>query len=220
MKTENTTRILPVLLVFALAFAFVVAPALAAAENETSTSLGADVDKELQEYDSTTIAQEQSQLSGIIQNMTTDVDQLAKENGLTETEKSEFKNAAKSLGEKQYVRNVQFKMKLAVAGVQSETIIAYLKNLSINTSDLESIVQKLQDIRTAVNIENLTGNEFSKKLSDAKDLAKQFRDTVRAELNATQLNELREKIKTADNDETRNLTQKENKVRTLYNEKE
>lgn len=114
----------------------------------------------------------------------------------TETEK-EIKIMNNTIGSE--IRFLQLQKAIIKNILKGEMAVDVLKGLEYNTSSLELILSEMHALLEDVKEVNTSSNEsiilFVEYKHDAKNLTKQFRDTVKELLNEEKLNEIRERIR-------------------------
>lgn len=88
--------------------------------------------------------------------------------------------------------------------------VEVLKGLDVNTTALEEILDQMKQLLEDVKEANTSSNEsvfiFVELKSEAKNLTKQFRDTIKELLSDEELNELRQRIREMVSEQVQNLS--------------
>ncbi|MFH1630889.1 MAG: hypothetical protein ABIA21_01545, partial [Candidatus Aenigmatarchaeota archaeon] len=181
-------KLLPVLI--AVLLVFVLVPTMA----DSETTLGTDIDNELQAYQNADMQQEQTQVATMTQSTITNIDRLAEKYKLSVQERIQYKKMSSNLEEKQYVSNYQLKLKLAIANEQGQQIIEFVKEKGKTASELETIKQKIQELKNTINVEDINTAAFSSKLNEIRNLTTQFKEMVQNQLTVEERNEIRNRV--------------------------
>ncbi|MFH1630925.1 MAG: hypothetical protein ABIA21_01745, partial [Candidatus Aenigmatarchaeota archaeon] len=70
-----------------------------------------------------------------------------------------------------------------------------------------------------INVEDINTAAFSSKLNEIRNLTTQFKEMVQNQLTVEERNEIRNRVKNATNNEIKEMTQSENRIRKMHNEK-
>ena len=124
-----------------------------------------------------------------------------------ETEK-EIEIMNNSLGAE--IRLLQLQKALLKNILKGLVAVEVLKGLEFNTTSLEDILAQMKTLLEEVKVANISSNEsvqiFVELKSQAKNLTKQFKETIREMLDDATLNEIRERIREMVNEQVQNLS--------------
>lgn len=119
------------------------------------------------------------------------------------------------------IRLLQLEKAITKNIIKGEEVVSVLDNLEINTTGLEAIIAELELLKEEVQSvdPNLTDvvQIFVDLKSDAVELTKDFRDTLKELINETTLEQLRERLREMVCEQVHNLSKKiQNRIR-LFN---
>lgn len=108
------------------------------------------------------------------------------------------------------IRLLQLEKAILINILKGNTIIQVLKELEVNTTELEEIIAELQDVLEKVKAADPTANEsvqiFVQLKNESRILTKQFRDTVRLLLDEDTINMIKEQLRKMDTDTIQEYT--------------
>lgn len=149
-------------------------------------------------------------------------DEIEEELELDEEEQEEIDEAESTIGLRQYVLNRQLKARIHVAVVHGGIIIKHLGNSS-DTSELQEILDELEEIGEAKDPKTMTKDEFGDIVEDVKELVQNFKEEAWELVPEDERPALRKRIQkfqAKQDKKIESILKKAWKARELYNRKQ
>jgi hypothetical protein len=173
-----------------------------------------DIEEEAIEYEEEETGEEV--IEEVEESLETD-EEIEEELELTDEEKAEIEEAIEKIGLRLYVLNRQLKCRLRGRIAEGKAIIEFLDNKSIETTELQEIVDKLTEIYESIDPKTMTKEEHRETVKEVKELIQSFKEKAKELIPEEDISEIRILIKRHHNKVVKNCLRLEWKARQLHN---